>query len=162
WGNGGSSTKQATVTVNPPTAHIQFSAATYTAAENNVVATITVTRTISTTGSSTVQFATQDGTALAGTNYVGVSGTLTFNDGDASETFQVPLINDGLADGDKSLQLLLSSPVNATLGTPNQATLTLTDAGAAIIPPAPPTSPVLNELVPFSSPVNFSSVFTMR
>jgi hypothetical protein len=150
-----------TVVCPPPPPTVQFSAASYTAAENSGVATITVTRTgIDLSGASTIGFATANGPGtLAGQNYVAVSGLLTFNPNDTTRTLDVPLINDGLADGNKSVLLTLSNPTGSTLGTPNQATLTITDTGAQN---PPPPAPFISQLVPYSSPVNLGFSFTLR
>jgi hypothetical protein len=42
-----------------------------------------------------VDFFTADGTALSGTNYVGTNGTVTFAAGQLSNTFVVPLLDNG-------------------------------------------------------------------
>jgi len=55
-------------------------------------ATVVLTRT-SSAGTAQVTYATQDLTAHAGTDYVATSGTATFNNGQLSTTFQVPLVN---------------------------------------------------------------------
>src|SRR5262245_11472971 len=51
-----------------------------------------VTRSGDTAPAVQVDFATQDGTAHAGTDYVATSGTLTFGPGDTMETIAVPII----------------------------------------------------------------------
>jgi|GEM_PF-2861441 len=149
-----------TITSLPlPTIH--FSAATYSATEDSGFTRITVTRQgVDLSGISTVQFATTDDTAFAGKNYTRVSGSLTFASGDASKTFEVPLINDGLADGNKTILLTLSDPSGATLDTPDHAVLTITDAGAP--PVAPPSAPFINQLIPFSALVTHAGSFTLR
>ena len=43
----------------------------------------------------TVNYATADGTALAGTNYTATSGTLTFAPGVTTETIRVPILDSG-------------------------------------------------------------------
>ncbi len=66
-----------------------------------------------------VQYATADGTALAGIDYTAVSGTLTFQPGQTQLSVDVPVIpNTGLFNGHTTKQflLLLSNPTNATLG----------------------------------------------
>jgi Calx-beta domain len=63
-----------------------------------------------------VQYATTDRTALAGTDYVATSGTTTFQPGITSQTITVPVIGDRLARGNKNFQVRLSAPVGAPLG----------------------------------------------
>jgi hypothetical protein len=143
----------------PPT--VQFSAASYSVSEAAGTANITVTRTGNNlSGTSTVEFETSAGpNTVAGQHYVEVSGLLTFTSGQGSQSFSVPLINDGLASGNKTVVLRLSNPVSATLGTPNQVNLTIVDDGA---PSSPPPAPFISQLVPYSAPVGFSANFNMR
>jgi Calx-beta domain len=63
-----------------------------------------------------VQYATADRTALAGTDYVATSGTATFQPGVTSQTITVPVLGDRLARGNKNFQVRLSAPVGAPLG----------------------------------------------
>jgi hypothetical protein len=124
--------------VNASAGTLQFSSATYTAAEGSAGATITVTRTGGGNGTFTVHYATSDGSAHAGTDYTAASGTLTFHPGDTSKTFTVPLLNDGLADGSETVNLTLSSPTGeATLGNPSAAVLTITDLPTSSVNPLP-------------------------
>lgn len=65
----------------------------------------------------TVNYATLDGTATAATDYVPVSGTVTFTAGQTNRTITVPLIQDLFAEGDEVFFLTLSNPTGgATLG----------------------------------------------
>jgi hypothetical protein len=118
---------------------LQFSAANYTAAETaGGSAVITVTRTGNSAGTVTVQYATSDGTAQAGTDYTAVSGTLMFGPGDTSKTFTVPVLNDGLADGNQTVNLTLSGPTGSvTLGGQSTAVLTLAELPTSSVAPLP-------------------------
>ena len=78
-------------------------------------ATFTVTLTGATTQSTTVAFATQDGTALAGSDYTAVSGTLTFAPGETTKTITVPILNDAVYEGPETFTVNLSSPTNAVV-----------------------------------------------
>jgi len=106
---------------------VQFSQANYVVDEDAGIATITVTRTGGSDGTVTVDFTTSDGTAIAGQDYVTTSGTLTFLDGETSQTFDVPIIGNTIVDGDRTVNLTLSNPTGATIGTPNPAILTILD-----------------------------------
>ena len=55
------------------------------------------------------------GTATAGEDYVVVSGTLSFPAGSTTATFDVPLIDDLLAEDNETFTVTLSNPVNARL-----------------------------------------------
>jgi Calx-beta domain len=74
-----------------------------------------------------VHYATSDGTAKAGTDYVATSGTLTFPAGVTSESFNVQVLNDGVQTGNLRLNLTLSNPVNVGLGAQTQAVVTIQD-----------------------------------
>jgi hypothetical protein len=111
---------------------LQFSAATYSVGEAGVQATITVTRAGGSDGAVQVDYATSNGSALAGTDYTAASGTLSWGDGvTTSQTFQVAIANDSADEADETINLALSGATNgATLGSPATAVLTITDDDA--------------------------------
>jgi hypothetical protein len=106
---------------------VQFSSATYTTDESAGTALITVTLKQPAPDAVTVHYATGDGTAIAGSDYTPVSGTLTFTPGLTTATFGVPIINDIRFESIEMLSLTLSTPTNATLGAVAQATLSISD-----------------------------------
>ena len=61
----------------------------------------------------TVDYATSDGTAQAGSDYTAASGTLSFAVGESSKTIEVSVLNDSHDEGDETLTLTLS---NASTG----------------------------------------------
>jgi uncharacterized repeat protein (TIGR01451 family) len=63
----------------------------------------------------TVQFATSNQTAVAGTDYVGASGTLTFAPGMTNRTVAVPVIGSLLNEATKTFTVNLFNPTNAVL-----------------------------------------------
>ena len=63
----------------------------------------------------TVDYATSDGTAVAGSDYTAASGALTFNAGDTSQTVQVTVLTDSEDESQETLTLTLSNPSQATL-----------------------------------------------
>jgi hypothetical protein len=63
----------------------------------------------------TVKYATANGTAVAGTDYQAVSGTLTFPSGSTSQTITVPVNSISQPGANKTILLNLSSPAGATL-----------------------------------------------
>src|SRR5262249_22678010 len=101
-------------------------------------ATLTVTRTNGATGTVTVDYATSDGTATAGADYTATSGTLTFLDGQKSQTIPVPILNDGtLEGGTESFRVTLSNPTGgATLGSRTSETVAILDPDMIVIPPS--------------------------
>jgi hypothetical protein len=79
----------------------------------------------------TVNYATSNGTATAGTNYSPASGSLTFAPGQVSQTVAVNVSGITVSQPNKTLQLNLSSPSNATVARAS-ATATITTAAPAI------------------------------
>jgi len=106
---------------------VAFSSATYSVAENATTKTITVNLSGASAQTITVNYATSNGNATAGSDYTAVSGTLTFNPGNTTKTFNVTILDDAIFEGPETVNLALSSPGNATLGSPNTAVLTITD-----------------------------------
>ena len=117
------------VTATGGSGSLQFSAATYSVAENVANATITVTRIGGSAGAVGVSFATSNGTATAGSDYTAVTQTVNFANGDtANKTVNIPIINDTTAEANETVNLTLSNPTGgATLGSPSTAVLTITD-----------------------------------
>ena len=78
----------------------------------------------------TVKYATSDDTATAGEDYTAISGTLTFEPESTSATLEIPIADDDVDESDESLDLTLSDPTNATLGT-SSATAMIRDNDTA-------------------------------
>ena len=115
---------------------LQFSAGAYSVGESNPTPVVRVTRTGGTTGPVTATVATSDGTAVAGTDYSPVHGSVLFADGDDTpRAVEVPPLTDQLGgEGDRTVVITLSEPGGcATLGSPATAELTIRDDD-----PAPP------------------------
>jgi|GEM_PF-1150560 len=104
--------------------NLAFSAATYSVPNSAANASIAVNRSGGTSGAVSVQYATSDGTAHAGTDYTATSGMLNWSDGDSStKSFPVPILHGA---GGGTVNLTLSSPGGgATLGSPSTAVLTI-------------------------------------
>ena len=117
--------------IDPPPPTVQFSDAMYSVNENSGTALITVTLSATSGQTVTVNYATTDDTATAGSDYTTTSGTLTFSPGQTVKTFSVPIINDTLNEPSETVVLTLSSWSNATPGLPNPTTLTILDDDTA-------------------------------
>src|SRR5262249_45208122 len=91
---------------------------------------ITVTLSAPAQSPVTVSWATIAGTATAGSDYVGGSGSLTFGLGGVM-TMQIPLsvLGDVIYEPNETFTVRLSSPMNANLGTAN-GTVTITNDDA--------------------------------
>lgn len=92
--------------------------------------TFSVTLSAVSAAQATVEYATADDTALAGSDYTAVSGTLTFQPGETSKTVTVFVTGDTLFEGDQSFVLNLSNPVNSAIND-SQAVGTITNDDAA-------------------------------
>ncbi|MFM6011705.1 MAG: Calx-beta domain-containing protein [Dolichospermum sp.] len=88
--------------------------------------TYTVTLSSDSTDTITVQYATSNNTATAGSDYTATNGTLTFAPGVTSQDIIIPILNDSLNEPQETFNLTLSSPTNAQLGTA-VVTTTITD-----------------------------------
>ena len=115
--------------MNPPVGQFQFSQAVYTVVETAGSATITIVRDIA-GPATTVDFATADNTAVAGTDYTAPTPdpvTVSFAIGQKSATVTVPVLDSGVAHGQITANLTLSNPTaGASLGPQDFATLAIT------------------------------------
>ncbi len=60
----------------------------------------------------TVEYATIEGSATAGDDFVAASGSLTFAPGETSKTISIPIVTDEYLEPDESFQVELTNPVN--------------------------------------------------
>jgi len=79
----------------------------------NAVFTVSLTAARSQTVS--VDFSTQDGSAVAGQDYVATNGTVTFAPGETSHTITVAVTADTPSESDEQFTVVLSNPVNSFL-----------------------------------------------
>ena len=129
------------------TSLVQFATDDFVVGEGNGHIDITVTRLGDVSGTATVNVSTYDvqatpptGFASQQSDYEIALAKVTFNPGDTSKTVRILVINDNLVDGDEILNLQLSNPAGAGvgLGSPNAATLKITDNDSI----APTTNPI--------------------
>lgn len=139
----------------------KFSASSYSVDEDAGTATITVSLSAATTVATSVDYATSDGTAIAGSDYTAAAGTLDFAAGETSKTFAVTVQGNSTYNAPKTINLTLSNPVDATLGIPDTATLIITDNDT------PPDTKVVDDYTgsvgsatnPFGASVGFPTWF---
>jgi photosystem II stability/assembly factor-like uncharacterized protein len=132
-----------------PSGSVAFSAASYQAAEGAGFANVIVTRTGDTSGAVSVDVATVDdpaavpcdptvkrpdgtlypqGTAFARCDYATTIETISWAAGDSlPKAVRVPLVDDVHLEGSENLQLRLTHPLGATLGTQSTAALVIQD-----------------------------------
>ena len=82
---------------------------------DNASAVFTVTMTGTTTNTVTVNYATVDDSAKAGTDYTNTSGTLTFSSTEKTQTIIVPLVGDANIEGSETFFVNLTEPTNALI-----------------------------------------------
>jgi len=115
---------------------VEFSAPAYTVLKTGIQATINVLRTGYTNSTVSVNYNTTNGTAVAGINYVPAAGTLTFTNGQTSNSFTVPIISSTAVQPDLTVLLQLSDPVAAALAYPSFSTLTIVDLSGSFVVPS--------------------------
>lgn len=111
----------------PSTVALTASSFTVRAAET---LNLPVTRSGDTSSAVSVTYATADGTARAGRDYVGASGTLEWAAGDTSKK-QIPVVISSTAfTGNRTFSVTLSSPAGgAQLGSPTKASVSIAGSG---------------------------------
>src|SRR5215207_7112919 len=97
-------------TVSKPTVTVND----VTVDESARTATFTVTRSGNTSQKFNVDYATGDGSAMAGDDYTTTSGALKFAGGQTTKTVTVPIINDTSYEGDETFSFNLSNPTGGT------------------------------------------------
>ncbi|MEN9573245.1 MAG: hypothetical protein RL514_1100 [Verrucomicrobiota bacterium] len=98
---------------------VQFLATNFNVLENVGIALFTVRRVGGLTNGVSVDYATVDGTALTGTHYLTSQGTLFFQQGEAVQTFTLPIIDGTGTNVDRVFTNVILNPTNydVVLGT---------------------------------------------
>ena len=137
-----------TLTLRRPSANVRLSGATATAtirdddeapsvsvadarAAEGAALPFAVTLSRASGRQTTVDYATSDGTATAGSDFDAAAGTLTFAPGDTRLTVDVPTTGDDIDEEDETLTLTLTNPVALTLGDATAAGTIEDDGGVA-------------------------------
>jgi len=119
---------------------IQVAVTSATVDESAGVVNVQVNRTGDTSNTASVAYATAANTALAGSDFVAASGTLTWGVGDgAPKIITVSILDDISPEAVESFVVSLSNPVGATLSPNSATTVSITDTdvlGAATAVPA--------------------------
>jgi hypothetical protein len=93
--------------------------------ENQGKIQLLVRRGSDSTGAFTVQYATANGTAEAGSDYVAASGTLEFGESEESKTIEIELLNDDVAEPEETFTVRLSPPSGGRLLDPQNTVVTV-------------------------------------
>jgi Domain of unknown function (DUF4394)/Calx-beta domain len=116
-----------------PTSVLRFPNAVTSVAENGGNATINVVREGPLNRTTTVNYATEiaDGDTASASDFTATGGTLTFAAGDASESFTVPITDDGADEPNETFTVRLSAPnVASNLQMPPTAQVQIVDDDA--------------------------------
>ncbi len=156
------------VTAVVPAGSFQFTQGAYNTQDDQPASIpIVIERVDGSAGAASVDYAVTAGTAVAGTDFTPVSGTLHFANGETTQTIQVPVVGNTIVNSSKTVILSLSNPTNgATLGNPTTATLTIVgntpstggggsngggSNGGGITGPVQPKAPIVSFLQRFGT-----------
>ncbi len=111
--------------VGQPT--VQFSQAASSGFESTTPLVISATLSAASSQVVTVQYATTNGTAIAGSDYAATSGTLTFSPGVTSQSINITIMSDTAVEPNETFAVTLTAPSNATLGAISRHTRTISN-----------------------------------
>lgn len=124
-----------TVTINDsPSGTLQFSVASASTPEEAGTVTLTVTRVGGTEGALSANYATANGTAMAGSDYTAAAGVVNFADGDSTpKNIVITILDEGEVEPNETFTVTLSGPAVGSPAT-EQITINNIDAVATPIP----------------------------
>lgn len=103
---------------------VAFNSSSYTVSEGG---TLTITVSLSASSTSDVTVTWQVSTTDYNGNPLVYSGDLVFDAGTTSQTLQLTLEDDSCCQGNVTVSAALTNPINATLGSPSTASVTVLD-----------------------------------
>ncbi len=119
----------------PAPGELRFSAATYSVGETDGTLSVSVQRVNGSNGVVSVDYMTDDATAVAPGDYTSATGTLTWGDGDAlDKNFNITIVDDGVAETDETLTLTLSNAIGAATTAPSTAAVTIVEPEYLFVP----------------------------
>ncbi|MBW4604868.1 MAG: DUF4347 domain-containing protein [Calothrix sp. FI2-JRJ7] len=120
--------RTAKITINDDEANdLSFSVPTVSEKDGNAMVTV---RRSNTNGAASVDYTTVDGTAVSGSDYQAISGTLEFASGESIKTISIPLVNDTAPEVNEKFTLQFSNPVNAGLNAQDKIEISVLDDDA--------------------------------
>ena len=130
-------TLSATFSIGTPASTVAIGDAANSVLEGDGTITIPVTRS-STSGTASVDFATADGSALAGADYTGQTSTLNFADGVATADITIAISDDADEEATEGFSVALSNPSSGmTLAAPSTASISILDNDATPVTALP-------------------------
>ena len=125
---GGQSTYTLSITDDDPSPSVEFNLTSSNGGEASSPALLTVDLSTASGQDVTVDYSVTGGTATdSGTDFTLASGTVTFSAGETSKDISVTITDDTLDEDDETIEVTLSNPGNATLGTNTIHTYAIND-----------------------------------
>jgi len=111
---------------------VEFAAANVIADEAAANVDVSVRRVSGSAGSALLNYATVAGTAVAGTDFIGQTGAIVWEDGDmADKIISIPVVNDRLIEADESFSIQITSSGGAALGGLLETTVSISSDDSA-------------------------------
>ncbi len=139
----GTGTAKTVVTILDDEGRFEFAQPRYDVFEGSGFATIEVHRIGVAGRSASVDFASADGTAITGVDFVGVSGTISFQADETVKTIMVPILNDSVIERNESFTLRLITRAGEPVAAPGVAEVTIVDDDTFTGQPGRELNPVL-------------------
>ena len=123
-----------TITDNDDAPVVDFNATSSSGAESVSSKDLTVDLSAASGQDVTVDYAVTGTATGSGTDYTLANGTLTISAGSTSSTITIAsIIDDSITEGNETVVVTLSSPSNATLGSDDAHTYTITDNDSVVV-----------------------------
>lgn len=106
---------------------VTLDSATYSVSEGGQSKTVLVKLSTPSNGTTTVNIAVTGGTATTSDIQLTGTGVVTFAHGESQKSVLFDLVEDATVENNETVNFALSNPVNAVLGTPSSAILTIVD-----------------------------------
>ena len=138
-----------TTALQPVPASVEFLQPAAQVSANGGSILIEVARSMNADQQVSVEYATSNGTAISGTNYLATSGTLTFSPGQFYGQIVVPILARNSVNTGKTFSIVLDSLGQASIGPVSATLVTITGAsGNSAAPPSGGGSPINQPIVP--------------
>jgi len=111
---------------------VEFDTAVSAGFETVPAVMLSVSLSVASANTVTVDYSITGGTAVGGEDYYLAAGTLQFDPCETTEYINISVVDDGLPEDDETLEVTLSDPVNAQLGSNIQHTYTILDTSPTV------------------------------
>ncbi len=115
-----------TITNDDPAPTVAFAATSSSGDESAGTVNLAVTLSVASGKTVTVDYAVTGGTATSPADFTVAGTQLTFNPGDTTQNVAVTIVDDSVAEAAETIEITLSNPTNASLGTNTVYTYTIT------------------------------------